>query len=74
MGRYAEAFAAFAEGKRLLRALTGLSYRADEAAALARRLTGFFVTASSKSYRAPASAPKSPSRSSSSVFPAPARP
>ena len=45
MGRYAEAFAAFTEGKRLLCALTGLSYRADEAAALARRLTGFFVTA-----------------------------
>jgi tetratricopeptide (TPR) repeat protein len=43
MGRYAEAFAAYAEGKRLLRALTGQSYLAEEAAALARRLTGFFV-------------------------------
>jgi tetratricopeptide (TPR) repeat protein len=43
MGRYAEAFAAFAEGKRLLRALTGQSYVAEEAQALARRLTAFFV-------------------------------
>ena len=43
MGRYAEAFAAFSEGKRTLRALTGQSYLAEEAAALARRLKAFFV-------------------------------
>ncbi len=43
MGRHAEAFAAFAEGKRLLRALTGQSYLAGEAAALARRLADFFI-------------------------------
>ena len=43
MGRYAEAFAAFVEGKRLLRALTGQSYLAEEARALGPRLTGFFV-------------------------------
>ena len=34
MGRYAEAFAAFTEGKRMLRALTGQAYMAEEAAAL----------------------------------------
>ena len=43
IGRYAEAFAAFTEGKRLLRALTGQSYLAEEARALTRRLTDFFV-------------------------------
>ena len=43
MGRYAEAFAAFSEAKRSLRALTGQSYMAEEAAALARRLTAFFA-------------------------------
>jgi len=43
MGRHEEAFAAFAEGKRLLRALTGQSYLEQEAAALARRLRGFFT-------------------------------
>jgi tetratricopeptide (TPR) repeat protein len=43
MGRYADAFAAFTEGKRLLRALTGQSYLVEEADALARRLAGFFV-------------------------------
>jgi tetratricopeptide (TPR) repeat protein len=43
MGRYAEAFAAFSEAKRNLRALTGQSYMAEEAAALVRRLTVFFV-------------------------------
>jgi tetratricopeptide (TPR) repeat protein len=43
MGRYAEAFAAFSEAKRNLRALTGQSYMAEEAAALVRRLTAFFV-------------------------------
>ena len=44
MGRYAEAFAAFSEAKRNLRALTGQSYMAKEAAALVRRLTAFFVS------------------------------
>ncbi len=43
MGRYAEAFAAFSEGKRTLRALTGQNYLAEEAAGLARRLKSFFV-------------------------------
>ena len=43
MGRPAEAFAAFAEAKRSLREITGQTYLADEAAALARRLKAFFV-------------------------------
>ena len=43
MGRHAQAFAAFSEAKRSLRALTGQSYMAEEAAALASRLTAFFV-------------------------------
>ena len=43
MGRYAEAFAAFSEAKRSLRALTGQTYLAEEAASLARRLKAFFV-------------------------------
>ena len=43
MGRYAEAFAAFAEAKRRLRALTGQTYKAEEAAALVGRLKAFFV-------------------------------
>jgi tetratricopeptide (TPR) repeat protein len=43
MGRHAEAFAAFSEAKRTLRELTGQSYLAKEAAALARRLTAFFT-------------------------------
>jgi Flp pilus assembly protein TadD len=41
LGRYAEAFAAFGEGKALLRRLSGLSYQEDAAAALAKRLRGF---------------------------------
>jgi tetratricopeptide (TPR) repeat protein len=44
MGRHKEAFAAFAEAKRTLREMTGLSYRAEEAEALAGRLKAFFVT------------------------------
>jgi tetratricopeptide (TPR) repeat protein len=43
MGRHAEAFAAFSEAKRQLRSLTGQAYLADEAQALARRLTAFFT-------------------------------
>jgi Tfp pilus assembly protein PilF len=43
MGRHAEAFAAFAQAKRTLRELTGQAYMADEAAALVRRLAGFFT-------------------------------
>jgi tetratricopeptide (TPR) repeat protein len=43
IGRHKEAFAAFAEAKRSLREITGLSYRAEEAEALARRLKAFFV-------------------------------
>jgi hypothetical protein len=45
MGRYPEAFAAFSEAKRTLRALTGQKYLAEEAAALVQRLTAFFVRA-----------------------------
>ncbi|MGH7098490.1 MAG: sulfotransferase [Stellaceae bacterium] len=43
MGRYAEAFAAFAEGKRLCREVSGLVYLAEPAAQLAERLKGFFT-------------------------------
>ncbi|HEY2709067.1 MAG TPA: sulfotransferase [Caulobacteraceae bacterium] len=43
MGRHADAFAAFAEAKRTLRVLTGQAYLADEAAALVKRLAGFFT-------------------------------
>jgi tetratricopeptide (TPR) repeat protein len=41
--RYDEAFAAFAEGKRVLREISGQSYRDEEAAQLAARLKGFFT-------------------------------
>ena len=43
MGRYEEAFAAFAEGKRLCRETSGLGYLADHARQLADRLKGFFT-------------------------------
>ncbi len=43
MERYDEAFAAFAEGKRLMRKLTGKTYMADQARQLAERLRRFFV-------------------------------
>jgi tetratricopeptide (TPR) repeat protein len=43
MGRHAEAFAAFTEAKRTLRALTGQAYLAAEAEALAQRLKAFFT-------------------------------
>jgi Tfp pilus assembly protein PilF len=43
MGRTGDAFAAFAEGKRKARQLTGHTYRAEHAADLARRLKGFFT-------------------------------
>jgi tetratricopeptide (TPR) repeat protein len=43
MGRYVEAFVAFSEAKRSLRALTGQTYMAEEAASLVGRLTAFFV-------------------------------
>jgi len=43
MGRHAEAFAAYTEAKRTLRALTGQAYLADEARALVGRLQAFFV-------------------------------
>ena len=45
MGQHADAFAAFTEGKRLLRELTGQRYRADDAAGPGARLTDFFVAA-----------------------------
>jgi tetratricopeptide (TPR) repeat protein len=41
--RYDEAFAAFAEGKRVLREISDQSYRDEEAAQLAARLKGFFT-------------------------------
>jgi tetratricopeptide (TPR) repeat protein len=43
MGRFDEAFAAFAEGKRLCREASGLSYMADTATQLSERLKGFFT-------------------------------
>jgi Tfp pilus assembly protein PilF len=43
IGRYDEAFAAFAEGKRLCREVTGLNYLEDQAQQLAARLKGFFT-------------------------------
>jgi tetratricopeptide (TPR) repeat protein len=43
LGRHAEAFEAFSQGKQLLRQITGQSYRADDASALVRRLKGFFT-------------------------------
>ena len=43
MGRFDEAFAAFAESKRTLRALTGQAYLAEEARAHAERLRSFFT-------------------------------
>jgi len=43
MGRAGEAFAAFTEAKRTLRELTGQAYLAEEAAAAAQRLAGFFT-------------------------------
>src|SRR5712691_5663780 len=43
LGRYDEAFAAFAEGKRLCREVTGLNYLEDQAQQLAARLKGFFT-------------------------------
>src|SRR6266852_1645452 len=43
IGRYDEAFAAFAEGKRLCREVTGLNYMEEQAQLLAARLKGFFT-------------------------------
>jgi Flp pilus assembly protein TadD len=43
MGRPEEAFAAWSEGKRRLRALSGQAYQAEHAEQLARRLKGFFT-------------------------------
>jgi tetratricopeptide (TPR) repeat protein len=43
IGRYDEAFAAFAEGKRLCREVTGLNYMEEQAQQLAARLKGFFT-------------------------------
>jgi tetratricopeptide (TPR) repeat protein len=43
LGRWDEAFAAFEEGKRQCRELSGLVYQADEARGLAERLKGFFT-------------------------------
>jgi Tfp pilus assembly protein PilF len=43
MGRYSEAFVAFAEGKRLCREVSGLVYLADQAQQIADRLKGFFT-------------------------------
>jgi len=43
IGRYDEAFEAFAEGKRLCREASGLQYLAEPAQQLAQRLRGFFT-------------------------------
>ncbi|MGI8840970.1 MAG: tetratricopeptide repeat protein, partial [Caulobacteraceae bacterium] len=43
MGRYDDAFAAFVEGKRLVREVSGTRYMAEYAAGLAARLTAFFT-------------------------------
>jgi tetratricopeptide (TPR) repeat protein len=43
MGRYKEAFAAFAEGKRLCREVSGLAYLEDQARQLVERSQGFFT-------------------------------
>src|SRR5208282_3544019 len=43
MGRYAEAFAAFAEGKRLCREVSGLVYLDEQARQLVDRSRGFFT-------------------------------
>ena len=43
MGRYDDAFAAFVEGKRLVREVSGTRYMAEHAAQLAARLKGFFT-------------------------------
>ena len=43
MGRYPEAFAAFEQGKRLTRDLTGTGYQSEHARQLSGRLSGFFT-------------------------------
>jgi Tfp pilus assembly protein PilF len=43
MGRYQDAFAAFVDGKRLVREVSGTRYMAEHAAGLAARLKGFFT-------------------------------
>ncbi|MBV9861668.1 MAG: sulfotransferase [Alphaproteobacteria bacterium] len=43
LGRYDEAFAAFAEGKRLCREVSGLAYRGEFARQMTDRLKGFFT-------------------------------
>ena len=43
MGRYQEAFAAFEQGKRLTRELTGTGYQSEHAGQLSGRLSGFFT-------------------------------
>jgi tetratricopeptide (TPR) repeat protein len=43
LGRYAEAFAAFAEGKRLCREVSGLAYLEGQARQLVERSHGFFT-------------------------------
>jgi tetratricopeptide (TPR) repeat protein len=43
MGRYDEAFAAFSEGKRLCREVSGLAYLEEQAGQMAQRLKAFFA-------------------------------
>ncbi len=43
LGKYDEAFAAFEEGKRLLRQFSGQEYLADHASQIVERLKGFFT-------------------------------
>ncbi len=74
MGRYAEAFAAFSEGKRTLRALTGQTYMERGGGGAGAAAEGLFRRAAAQDPAARRRlAPTSPSRSSSSAFPAPAR-
>lgn len=61
MGRHAEAYAAFEDGKRTLREMTGLSYRAEQAIDAAARLRAFFTAgrlAALPRARPPVSAPR----------------
>jgi tetratricopeptide (TPR) repeat protein len=44
MGQFNNAFAAFNDGKRTLRTLTGQAYLADDAKSLVDRLRGFFIS------------------------------
>ena len=73
MGRYDDAWAAFAEGKQLARELSGQAYLDDAARQQIDRLRNFFTGGRLRLIcRAPACAPTCRSRSSSSASRAPA--